>query len=229
MQVDSDSAIQQGEECVMPGFRSEAEWVGGALCLDFANTIDRSAGDEERHDRITSFDELVEWFGRAGLVEDDVLDALRFEAIVRSNHAERAVARARQLRAAIRATFTAITDGRDPGASELELLRSEFVSVLSKTSLVYENGRVNWQVTSDVNALDQLLWLLASSALDLLASAERLPRVKRCPGDDGRCGWLFLDFSRNRSRVWCSMATCGSRAKMRRYYRRKRASEERRS
>jgi predicted RNA-binding Zn ribbon-like protein len=211
----------------MFGPHSEIEWVGGALCLDFANTIDRSFNGDDRHDGIASFDKLVEWFSRAGVVEDEAADALRFEAIARPDHAERALARSRHLRAAIRETFSAITEGLDPGVSELELLRSEFVSVLSKTSLVYENKRVNWQVTSDVHPLDQLLWLVASSALDLLASTEQLRRVKQCPGDDGRCGLLFLDLSRNRSRVWCSMATCGSRAKMRRYYRRKRASEGR--
>ena len=31
------------------------------------------------------------------------------------------------------------------------------------------------------------------------------------------CRWLFLDDTRNQRRRWCDMATCGSRAKMRRY------------
>jgi predicted RNA-binding Zn ribbon-like protein len=37
------------------------------------------------------------------------------------------------------------------------------------------------------------------------------------------CEWLFLDESRNHSRQWCSMESCGSRAKMARYRRRRRA------
>ena len=41
-----------------------------------------------------------------------------------------------------------------------------------------------------------------------------LERVGECPS----CGWLFLDTSRNGRRRWCSMATCGSRDKARRYY-----------
>ncbi|TAL94280.1 MAG: hypothetical protein EPN73_18145 [Paraburkholderia sp.] len=32
------------------------------------------------------------------------------------------------------------------------------------------------------------------------------------------CSWLFLDLSRSRSRRWCSMATCGNRAKAQRHY-----------
>jgi predicted RNA-binding Zn ribbon-like protein len=38
-------------------------------------------------------------------------------------------------------------------------------------------------------------------------------RVKVCA--DPACGRAFVDRSRNRSRHWCDMGTCGSRAKMR--------------
>jgi predicted RNA-binding Zn ribbon-like protein len=38
-------------------------------------------------------------------------------------------------------------------------------------------------------------------------------RIKVCA--DPTCGRAFADRSRNRSRHWCDMATCGSRAKMR--------------
>ena len=50
----------------------------------------------------------------------------------------------------------------------------------------------------------------ALAAADLLARPERAS-VHACPGRG--CGWLFLD-PRGR-RVWCSMAACGNRAKVR--------------
>ena len=43
-------------------------------------------------------------------------------------------------------------------------------------------------------------------------------RVKACRADD--CQWAFYDHSRNRSGVWCDMAVCGNRAKVRAYRRR---------
>jgi predicted RNA-binding Zn ribbon-like protein len=43
--------------------------------------------------------------------------------------------------------------------------------------------------------------------------------MRECGGS--ACTWLFLDHSRNRSRRWCSMETCGNRAKAHRHYRRK--------
>jgi len=48
-----------------------------------------------------------------------------------------------------------------------------------------------------------------------------LGRVRECDG--AACTWLFLDQSRNRSRRWCSMESCGNRAKARRHYHRQRA------
>lgn len=43
-------------------------------------------------------------------------------------------------------------------------------------------------------------------------------RLKICRNDV--CRWAFYDASKNHSGVWCSMATCGSKAKARAYRRR---------
>ena len=45
-----------------------------------------------------------------------------------------------------------------------------------------------------------------------------------CPLDEGGCGWVFLDRSRNHSRRWCAMADCGSRVKARKLTRRRRST-----
>jgi predicted RNA-binding Zn ribbon-like protein len=55
----------------------------------------------------------------------------------------------------------------------------------------------------------------------LLAIVERAQaegtweRMKACAADD--CRWAYYDRSRNRSRHWCDMASCGNRAKARTY------------
>lgn len=40
-------------------------------------------------------------------------------------------------------------------------------------------------------------------------------RLKSCRADD--CRWAFLDTAKNRSRAWCSMQSCGNRAKVQAY------------
>ena len=46
-----------------------------------------------------------------------------------------------------------------------------------------------------------------------------LDRLKACDG----CNYLFIDESKNRSRRWCDMTTCGTAEKMRRYVARRAA------
>lgn len=40
-------------------------------------------------------------------------------------------------------------------------------------------------------------------------------RMKACRAED--CRWAYLDTAKNASRAWCSMSSCGNRAKMRTY------------
>jgi len=60
---------------------------------------------------------------------------------------------------------------------------------------------------------------LAVSALSLLHPATT-GRLKIC----ANCRWLFLDRSRNSSRMWCDMKVCGNRQKARRHYHRNRSA-----
>ena len=68
--------------------------------------------------------------------------------------------------------------------------------------------------------LDRPLWPVVVSAAELLADCDRPPVRVCCAGAEGRCTWLFVDESRNRTRRWCSMKDCGNRAKARRHYER---------
>ena len=63
---------------------------------------------------------------------------------------------------------------------------------------------------------EALLRLRTVEAAVALLVSDRMLRVKACPA----CGWFFLDVSKNQSRRWCSMDSCGAVAKARRYYQR---------
>jgi predicted RNA-binding Zn ribbon-like protein len=53
------------------------------------------------------------------------------------------------------------------------------------------------------------------SAADILVGLESA-RLRECAND--RCLWLFFDDSKNGTRRWCSMQSCGNRAKAHRHY-----------
>ena len=61
------------------------------------------------------------------------------------------------------------------------------------------------------------------AAAELLTSPQRL-KIRACAAED--CGWLFLDTSRSGRRRWCTMESCGNRAKARRFHARAAATLE---
>ncbi len=77
-------------------------------------------------------------------------------------------------------------------------------------------------VTHYANAIggDPFLEAILHDAVKLAFSPEKA-RVKVC----GNCGWLFIDRSKNRSRIWCDMAVCGNRRKASRHYHRKKEAQ----
>lgn len=84
-----------------------------------------------------------------------------------------------------------------------------------------ENPReVRYRWAFEGRNLDAPLWPISRSAADLLTSDSDLHKVRQCGGSD--CNWLFLDTSKNRTRQWCSMQSCGNREKARRHYQRQR-------
>ena len=62
--------------------------------------------------------------------------------------------------------------------------------------------------------VEAVLGPISLSALTLLQQAD-LTRVKQCQGE--KCGWLFFDATKNKSRRWCEMEVCGNRAKQKRF------------
>lgn len=65
--------------------------------------------------------------------------------------------------------------------------------------------------------------IIAVSAFAILADKRERDRLKLCPGDN--CGWLFLDETKNARRRWCSMDSCGNRAKAARHYARRKDAQ----
>jgi predicted RNA-binding Zn ribbon-like protein len=99
--------------------------------------------------------------------------------------------------------------------TDLKGFNRALASMLSHSRLAPSEGGLRWDWDSRWDKLDSVIWPVVKSAVDLMTS-EAIKRVGQCA--DERCGWLFWDASRNRSRRWCDMSDCGNRAKVRRFY-----------
>ena len=86
---------------------------------------------------------------------------------------------------------------------------------------VQREGRCEWRFDDMGSALDAMLWPIARAAADLLASSD-VALVRACSSPT--CQWFFLDTSKNHHRRWCSMKQCGNRAKVRKFYAKKKTA-----
>ena len=181
----------------MPLSRLLPHRVAGDLSLDFANTYSWR-GTEREVDHLSDADAVLAWARESGLIDDgDDFSPGETTKLLRE---------ARLLRRAIEEAATSITTGSEPPPSALAVIRNVASHSLAEASLAGTPVQLSFKRT------DRVLGPIAWAALDLLRGQE-LDRLKQCPPDD--CRWLFIDRTKNRSRRWCDMATCGNRAKKR--------------
>ena len=193
--------------------------LGGVLCLDFANTVEPRRGVVQS-DYLAGYPDLVRWAEHAGSLNEEEARRLLREAERRPSEAWASFEEAVALRETMYRVFSAVARGEGPEPSDLEALTVAHREALAHSHVVPARGGFEWATEKDKD-LGGVLWPIALSATGLLTSGE-LGRVKECPHEEGGCGWLFYDASKNRSRRWCDMAGCGSRVKMRRMYARRR-------
>ncbi|MFZ5790463.1 MAG: CGNR zinc finger domain-containing protein [Pseudomonadota bacterium] len=192
--------------------------VGGALCLDFANTSS-GRGGAHRLEHLRSYDLLLAWCGHAGLLVASERNRLSRLAAAKPSAAARVLRRALALREAIHAIGTALARRASPPVAAVATVNRELGAAMARARLRFDDGGFVWDWASARPMLDQVLWPLARSAADLLTGPIQ-GRIKQCPGQ--HCGWIFLDRTKNRRRRWCEMEVCGARAKVRRYRERQR-------
>ena len=182
--------------------------VGGHPALDLVNTAERGvpAAGAAPQDHLATPEDVVVWGRRVGLDPGTPDDA-----------------GLRRLRALREAVHTAVLDqlGRpaDDVTAALELLdRGRPPPRPGPGSGRPMPGCVREVGTDPAHRVEDQL---ALAAVDLLTGPDAV-RIKRCPVEQGGCGWVFVDRSRNSSRTWCRMADCGTAVKARRLTERRR-------
>lgn len=191
---------------------------GGHPALDLANTVSRRDDLARRREHLASYADLISFAVQDRIVSPKEATELRTWASKHAKEAERSLRIAIDLREALYRVFVAIAGQKAAPEADLALINEAALQSLQNRRLTRVNGGYQWQWESTgKNALDRILWPIALAATELLTSDE-LKRVRWCEAPD--CEWLFLDNSRNRSRRWCDMTSCGNRAKARRHYER---------
>lgn len=199
----------------------ELPLVGEHPILDFINTVD-DPGTASEVDYLPDYEQWALICRRVGLItakgHEDLLGQVSQHPIV----ARKAYQEAITLRDNLRALFLSMlaANGRHrPVVKQLNTLLDEAFNHRRLTT--QDTRTMAWQWKAGSPVLRIPLWEIALRTADLLCDEARMCRLKVCANDP--CQWLFLDYSRNGQRRWCSMAECGNVSKVRRLRARRRS------
>jgi predicted RNA-binding Zn ribbon-like protein len=184
--------------------------AGLDLVIDFVNTLDAEAGKDE----LASPRELDAWLSERGLLRAPAPPASDIE----HGHAIELREALRTLMLANNGSHSEHTEG-ERGLPEHERDSERASQQLERTARRGELG-VHFADGGSVSleprgeGVDGVLARLLVPVAQAMADG-RWQRAKACRAPD--CTWAFYDRSRNRSGVWCEMAVCGNRTKVRAY------------
>ena len=190
----------------------------GNLALDFANTVDWHAS-QNPDELLTNYTALLNWSSDFGVLQETDANSLHVKVSENPSEAAKALSQALIIRETIYRIFHAVAQKEAPAETDLETLKETQARAISAARLAPQEKGFTWDWTFEPPSFEQMLWPVTQAAVDLLLS-KNLSQVGQCADERG-CGVLFIDTSRNHSRQWCSMETCGNRAKAQRHYNRK--------
>lgn len=165
---------------------------------------------------------VLAWSRQTGVLEESVVKRLASVAQADPSAALSAFTRARALREDLYRVISALPSGQAVPSSEFDSLNKQIRQLMSESELIPDETGFRLERNGAADALDQMLWSVLRSAVELLTS-DRVSDIRQCEGEN--CSWLFLDSSRTRRKKWCDMQVCGNRAKARRHYKKKKAAQ----
>jgi predicted RNA-binding Zn ribbon-like protein len=187
----------------------------GWLCLDFTNTVDWHASANPG-ETITEYADLIDWSKQVGIVSAGEADILSNIGKKKPAESQAVLNKAKVIREAIYNILSNISHGLGVKTYDLTVINKAVADMFFHSKLIPKDNSFAWDWDSKRERLDFILWPIVRSAAELMTS-EALERVGQCADEQG-CGWLFWDYSRNKSRRWCDIRDCGNRAKARRHY-----------
>ncbi len=188
---------------------------GGCACFNFVNTV-HSRVEEDSYDYLNSYDDLIKWMEKVKLLPDGKLKILKRLAAADNKAAEKALVRIKKQRELLYNFFSPVIHDYKPEDSVVKRINKTLAYSLSALSFNYSHSELELGWNDSTIDFYEPLKIIYKDVFDIITTIPH-NRFKECKA----CGWLFLDKSKNNSRTWCSMQTCGSIEKAKRYYYRK--------
>ncbi|GAA3568243.1 CGNR zinc finger domain-containing protein [Kribbella ginsengisoli] len=176
--------------------------VGGRLALNFVGTLGKRT--TERFERMRTPEDLAHWVELAGLgsvstTAEDLMNA-------------------RAVREALYSLTLAALNRGPLRQADINLVNGWAARATPAPALATGVGQADGVRANALQRQDPepsasgVLAVVARDGIELLSGPE-VEAIREC--EDPACTLLFVDSSRGRRRRWCSMNSCGARAKMR--------------
>ena len=189
------------------------EYIGGDLSTDFVNTKSGRI-DGAGHEHVETYADVVNFVREAGLLGPTEAKRLIAEAERRPDKATQIHRRAVALREATFRAFDRIIQEKEPAREDIQTISAEAAEAHAHAQLMKSDDGFEWD-WPETDDLARPVWPIARAALDVLTNDEDRSLLRQC--SDDTCAWLFVDRTKNHSRRWCDMNTCGSRNKVREF------------
>ncbi len=176
--------------------RVDFQFLGNDTAIDFVNTL--VMDKDTPVDLVANSTDFEAWLREAGMTPsrsftDDELEAVR------------------GLRTALKAVFDAQVSGSAPSAQHIAVIDRHVSSYTPNMQLTYTGKNFTLTPRDDALTPEAILGKLAHIGAELLASVKD-GALKSC--SNPQCVLMYKDISRGLKRRWCSMKTCGNRAKV---------------
>ena len=189
-------------------------FLGNRLWLDFLNTHIKQNGEwvELLHD----FTDLVQWLEEAQVLDErEAQEALRRWS-ARSER-ETIVEQARAFRAVLKTAVEKVTRAEPVPGDVVSSINGILGHHCRSLALAYEGDKLVSRYVGKITEPLHLFAPVAESAAQSLSGDDPI-LTRKC--DNPTCVLHFHDTTKNHTRRWCSMETCGNRIKAAAHYKR---------
>lgn len=184
--------------------------------FDFLNT-DELDGTGRAIERMPTLADATGWLVEHGMLHAD--EAVGIERLPGRRSGGR-LEDVHAARSGMREIVEALVDGRPADPNALEAVNA-VLGARTAVELVPGEGSIAIGHRHVGDPLDNALAGVAEPLIAIVAAGDT-DRLRICANDG--CRWVFHDTSRTGRRRWCSMASCGNRAKAARHRARRRTA-----
>jgi predicted RNA-binding Zn ribbon-like protein len=189
------------------------------LCVDFVNTL--APRGSTPAESLHNLREVLDWcssnagmMGKAG-ISADTRASIEGWGRAHPGADQSLFGETIALRESIYRILHGLASASDPPVDDLEALNRALAASPQRRCIERTKGGFGWRAETASPTVATMLAPVLWSAGALLTGPQ-LAQIRECANDE--CLWLFVDDSRNGTRRWCSMQSCGNRAKARRHY-----------